>query len=79
MDPTDPDLNVDLKNDINIRSTSSKRNHLKKLVIFCWHLEGHLRKELGTDPDPYPDPYIRGMDLEQCLKKDLYLLLALLF
>ncbi len=57
---------LSLKNEL---SESSKRNEHKNLrekkIIFCWHLEGHWRKE--QDPDPHQlvegtDPRIRIRD-----------------
>jgi hypothetical protein len=29
-------------------------------IIFCWHLEGHRRKE--QDPDPHPDQLVKCTD-----------------
>ncbi len=41
-----------VKNDANESSKSNKQKNLEKNVIFCWHLEIHLRKEQDTDPEP---------------------------
>jgi hypothetical protein len=35
-------------------------NTNEEKIIFCWHLEGHCRKEQDTDPDP--DLLVNGMD-----------------
>jgi|LakMenE01Jun11ns_1017448.scaffolds.fasta_scaffold9272323_1 hypothetical protein len=36
--------------------------------MFCWCLQGHLRKEqdpeLDQEPDPHPDPLVT--DMEHC-------------
>jgi hypothetical protein len=29
-------------------------------IIFCWHLEGHWRKEKDPEPYPHPDPFVKG-------------------
>ncbi len=65
-----------MKNDAN---KPSKRNEQKilEIIIFCWHLEGHLRKEQEPDPAPLvrgtdPHPYQNIMDPEHC-KKSLFL------
>jgi hypothetical protein len=42
-----------------------KRNKHKNLVnknLFCWHLEGHWRKEQGPESDLHPDPLVKGTD-----------------
>ncbi len=34
--------------------------HIQK--VFCWHLDGHWRKEQDPYQHPEPDPLFRGMD-----------------
>ncbi len=56
---------LSLKNNGNLLSKSNRQ--IKK--YFCWHLEGHWRKEHELDPDPLvrgtdPDPYPNVMDPE---------------
>jgi hypothetical protein len=52
---------LSLKNDVNVpsKSTVISRSIFLKLG-FCWRLEGQCRK--NQDPDPNPDPLVRGMD-----------------
>jgi hypothetical protein len=45
---------------------------LKLKVIFCWHLEGHCRKEQDSDlvvRGPDPDPYQNVTDPEHWFKE----------
>jgi hypothetical protein len=59
---------LSLKNDVNV---AAKGKEYEKL-FFCWHLEGHWRKEQDPDPlvkgtDPRdPDPYQNVTDPEHC-------------
>ncbi len=43
-----------------------KRNKAKKRrkIIYCWHLEDPWRKEQDLEPDPHPDPLVKGTDLD---------------
>jgi hypothetical protein len=73
---------LSLKNDVFV--STLKRNKQKNLSkeknIYCWHLEGHWRKEQDLEPDPHPDPLVKGtdpdprkniMDPERCLQMKL--------
>ncbi len=51
---------LSLKNDVNVHWKNNKQKNFCFKLVFCRRLEDQWRKE--QDPDPHPDPLVRGMD-----------------
>ncbi len=55
---------LSVKTDVNVPLVRNKQKTLEKILIFCWHLEGHCEREKY----PYPNPYQNFADSEYCFK-----------